>query len=730
MTKTFSSTLSFEKLAQAELGDTQLRTNLARATTTIREKRLRVVGELSDWEELRTAGAAIKDYVLDHLDELALQLEENVTRRGGIVHWARTGDEANSIIVDLVKSASASSVVKVKSMVTQEIGLNAALERHGIAAYETDLAELIVQLGDDLPSHILVPAIHKNRSEIRDIFLREMGRTGLAAPSTLSDDPHELASAARAHLRDRFLNATVGISGANFLIADSGGLVIVESEGNGRMCLTLPETLISVVGVEKILPDWRSLGVFMQLLPRSSTGERMNPYTSIFTGVTPGDGPQRFHLVLLDNGRTSALADPDGREVLRCIRCSACLNVCPVYERTGGHAYGNTYPGPIGAVLVPQLRKGNRSALENSLPFASTLCGACFEACPVKIDIPKILVKLRSDVVDESRVARPRNPELVAMKAIGTVFSSPRQFRRLVSLGSFASRVTRRTKIRRLPPPLNRWTKGRDVPIPRPETFRAWYLRTHPDANDASTERQITARQLRAEGVRESRDLVADVNTARESMLSAMAIGHHDTAMTDQRDVTNTYRHAGTRTSDDRINQLVERLIDYRAGVVVSSIEEVGSHIQRLLKDRGSLSVVVPADLPSSWISDLVIVPTLDDPPLSTIDLDKIDATVSGCVVAISETGTLVLDAGVRQGRRALSLVPDHLIVVIDERQIVELVPEGVALLDAESPQTWISGPSATSDIELERIEGVHGPRVLDVVIVLAQVGDSIRSNV
>src|SRR5215472_16633178 len=373
----------FPVAARQALADSQLRRNLAKATTTIRAKRARVVAELPDWEELREAGREIKAKTLAGLDGYLEQLEREVTARGGTVHWARDANEANQIVIELVTATGASEVVKVKSIATDEIGLNDALADAGIRAVETDLAELIVQLGHDRPSHILVPAIHRNRAEIRDIFLREMGDVDPA----LTDVPAALAEAARLHLRRKFLSAKVGISGVNFAVAETGTLCVVESEGNGRMCLTLPGTLISVMGIEKVIPTWADLGGFLQLLPRSSTGERMNPYTSMWTGVTPGDGPQRVYLVLVDNGRTAALADPAGREALHCIRCSACLNVCPVYERTGGHAYGSVYPGPIGAVLSPQLTGITDNA---SLPFASTLCGACFDACPVKIDIPSL----------------------------------------------------------------------------------------------------------------------------------------------------------------------------------------------------------------------------------------------------------------------------------------------------------------------------------------------------
>jgi len=466
----------FPVAARRALGDSQLRRNLRKATTTIRAKRAAAVGELPDWERLRDAAQAIKAETMAHLDSYLEQLEARVTERGGVVHWARDAAEANRIVAGLVQATGSTEVVKVKSMVTDEIGLNDALAADGITAYETDLAELIIQLGEDRPSHILVPAIHRNRAEIREIFLREMGDVDPA----LTDDPPALAEAARLYLRRKFLAARVGVSGANFGIAQTGTLCVVESEGNGRMCLTLPETLITVMGIEKLLPSWNDLEVFLQLLPRSSTGERMNPYTSMWTGVTPGDGPQQFHLLLLDNGRTAALADQVGRAALHCIRCSACLNVCPVYERAGGHAYGSVYPGPIGAVLSPQLTGVQDNA---TLPYASSLCGACYDVCPVKIDTPSILVHLRARHVEEERQQR-RLPsgEAITMAAASWVMADSRRWQAAQRAASQAGRVLGRGgRIRRLPPPLSAWTAARDAPVPAPVTFRQWWHQEHGD---------------------------------------------------------------------------------------------------------------------------------------------------------------------------------------------------------------------------------------------------------
>jgi L-lactate dehydrogenase complex protein LldF len=461
---------AFPDAAKTALADTQLRRNLKYATGLIRTKRAAAVAEMPDWEDLRLAGEAIKDEVLANLDTYLLRLEESVTARGGVVHWAADAAEANAIVLRLIQETGSSEVVKVKSMATMEIGLNEALAAGGVTAIETDLAELIVQLGNDRPSHILVPAIHKNRTEIRDIFKQTMPDT-----ESLTDSPRELAEAARKHLRRKFLSTRVAVSGANFAVADTGSVVVVESEGNGRMCLTLPETLITVMGIEKLVPSWTDLEVFLQLLPRSSTAERMNPYTSVWSGVTPGDGPSAFHLVLLDNGRTSTLASQVGRQALRCIRCSACLNVCPVYERTGGQAYGSVYPGPIGAILAPQLGGDMHDKHQASLPYASSLCGACFEVCPVRIDIPEVLVHLRSEAV----AAKSKfSPEAVGMAAMSWVMSGPRRFHAAQRLATAGRLLSRRGKIRKLPFTGAKWTDSRDLPAPAKESFSAWWRRT------------------------------------------------------------------------------------------------------------------------------------------------------------------------------------------------------------------------------------------------------------
>ena len=389
------------------------------------------------------------------------------------------------LIVPLVKATTSDEVIKIKSMTTEEIHLNDALEAAGVRVYETDLAELIIQLGNDQPSHIVVPALHKNRQQIREIFRREMNLPHLG------ETPQDLADAARRFLREKFLRVRTAVSGANFLIAETGGVVVVESEGNGRMCLTLPETLITVAGIDKVIPRYQDLEVLLQLLPRSATGERMNPYNSIWTGVDRTDGPKSFHVILLDNARTEVLADEHGRETLNCIRCGACQNACPVYRQTGGHAYGSVYAGPIGAILTPQLQSMEHA---QSLPYASSLCGACYEVCPVKINIPEVLVHLRNKVVQRQTAGLGllTNPEAIAMRAAGAIFRSEHRFRAAQRLGRIAERPLERTDgagerwIGWLPGLLGGWTSVRDLKAMPAQSFREWWERR----DDAAKETQ------------------------------------------------------------------------------------------------------------------------------------------------------------------------------------------------------------------------------------------------
>jgi L-lactate dehydrogenase complex protein LldF len=448
----------FPAAARTALADTQMRRNVGKATSTIRDRRAARVAEVPDWQELRDAGAAIKAQVMATLPEQLERLEASVTRAGGHVHWANDAAECNAIVSDIARRHGARQVIKVKSLATDEIGLNDALAADGVEAIETDLAELINQLGHDTSSHILVPAIHRNRAEVKLLFEHT-----IAQGEDLGWDITAIADAARRHLREKFLSVPMATSGANFAVAETGTIGVVESEGNGRMCLTLPEVLVTVMGIEKVLPEWRDLEVFMQLLPRSSTGERMNPYTTLWSGVHAGDGPQEVHLVLLDNGRTDVLRDEVGRQALHCIRCSACLNSCPVYSRTGGHAYESVYPGPIGAILTPQLRGLDTAP---TLPYASSLCGACYEVCPVKIDIPSALLHLRGRVVREhkSRLA----PEALAMEAVGRVFASQRHYER-------AQKLARLGRGPIVTAALPGWSAMRGLPEIPNETFRDWW---------------------------------------------------------------------------------------------------------------------------------------------------------------------------------------------------------------------------------------------------------------
>lgn len=459
------------------LRNPQLRKNVAHAIDVIQAKRGRLVAEKTDWQDLRSAGAAIRAHVLENLGAYLEQFEERCTAAGGTVHWAGDAAEARQIILDILHEEKASEVIKIKTMTSAEIQLNPFLEAAGVRTYETDLAEIILQLGDEEPSHIVVPALHVNRSQVREIFSRRMGL------KDLSDDPHALTAAARNYLRQKFLNIPTAISGANFLVAETGAVAVVESEGNGRMCLTLPRTMITLAGIEKVLPRFQDLEVMLQVLARSATGERMNPYTSLWTGVTPGDGPQRFHVVLLDNGRSGILAKKTERQTLRCIRCAACMNSCPVYRQTGGHAYGSVYPGPIGAILTPQLMQMHHA---QSLPYASSLCGACYEVCPVKINIPEVLLELRSQVVNQERRQAGKffDPMYLGLRIANLIFSRAWLFHTAQYFGRIGLKLFTRKDgwIHSLPSVGGKWTQTRDLRGLPAQTFHGWWATRQKEA--------------------------------------------------------------------------------------------------------------------------------------------------------------------------------------------------------------------------------------------------------
>jgi L-lactate dehydrogenase complex protein LldF len=484
-------TETFDSNARAALVDTQLRGALRNATSLFGKRRLAAARGLENWEDLRTQARAIKDDVLLHLDRYLEQFVSNAELRGAKVHWARDASEANQIVCDLARQQGARNVVKSKSMVTEEIHLNDALQASGMEVIETDLGEYIIQLAGEAPSHIIVPAIHKTKRQIAELFTAKLG----IEPT---DDVDKLTSVARNVLRQRFANADLGVSGVNFAVAETGTILILENEGNVRLTTSLPKVHIALMGIEKILPRFVDLDVFLKLLPRSGTGQQLTTYQSLITGTKrrPEDeGPEQLHIVLLDNGRSRMLAHPTTRQALACIRCGACLNACPVYQQIGGHAYGSVYPGPIGAVITPQLIGLGKAA---QLPYASSLCGACREVCPVKIDIPELLLHLRAEITEGGRKQeqagaesrrqgqegggsfKKRAGERFAFKVFAAVMTRPRVYELSVKVGRLLQRpMIRRGRIgkvggmlARLAPPLSAWTNARDMRPIAKSTFR------------------------------------------------------------------------------------------------------------------------------------------------------------------------------------------------------------------------------------------------------------------
>jgi L-lactate dehydrogenase complex protein LldF len=447
----------FKDLAEKALEDKALQEALNRACGHIGRMRTKAFQEFPEGEALRTRAHQIKAGVMDHLESYLEQLEASAKALGVRVHRSADAEDARRYILDLVRSREVSLVVKGKSMTTEEIGLNQELEESRVQVWETDLGEFIVQLAGEPPSHIIAPAIHKSQEEVAELFHEKLG-------VPLYDTPEKLTQAAREFLREKFFQAGMGISGANFALAETGTLVIVENEGNGRMSTTFPRLHVAVVGIEKVIPGFSELAVFLKLLARSATGQKLSTYMSFIHG--PGqaaeeDGPEEVHLVLLDNGRSKILQDPELRPSLYCLRCGGCLNVCPVYQRIGGHAYGWVYSGPIGATIVPQYLGLLRS---KDLPMASTLCGACAEVCPVRIPLPDLLLKLRGRIQEQGGATFY---EKSFIRLWASCQSRPSWYRTAVALGRLGGKIIPK-----------RITSGVSFPG---KTFHRWWRDENPD---------------------------------------------------------------------------------------------------------------------------------------------------------------------------------------------------------------------------------------------------------
>ena len=467
-------TSEFREASAKAVADSQLQAVLNRAGGSFDRARIEAIREITPerWEELRQQAREIKAHTLDNLDYYLDLFSERISKNGGQVHFAIDDEEANSIISELARSRGVKRVIKSKSMVSEETRLNHVLTEMDVDVVETDLGEYIIQLADETPFHIIAPAMHKTKEDVSRLFAQEIQRPNLT-------EVEELAQAARETLREKMLIADMGITGANFLVAETGTLVIVTNEGNGRFCTSTPRVHVAITGMEKVIPSLEDLAVFLRLLPRAATGQRLTSYVSFISGPTRSsdeDGPEEFHLVIVDNGRSRLLRDPELREALSCIRCGACLNICPVYRKVGGHAYGWVYPGPIGSIVSP-IQVGIKEAKD--LPYASSLCGACREACPVGINIPHILLKLRTKLMESSSTEERKATigEILFAWAYCRLMGRPTMLSMAHRLGRLLQKpVARGGKITALPiSPLSHWTENRDLPsLPAKSFHQIW----------------------------------------------------------------------------------------------------------------------------------------------------------------------------------------------------------------------------------------------------------------
>jgi L-lactate dehydrogenase complex protein LldF len=670
---------------------------VAERQAALRKFRLAALGT---YEQLRDRLNAAKEEVLRDHETFIAALTEKVQAQGGHVHRAADAAEARRIICAIAAAAGARVAVKGKSMTSEEINLSPALEQQGLEVFETDLGEFIIQLAHEKPSHIVTPAIHKNRRDIGRLFADKLGLE-------YTEDPNALTMKARAVLREQFLRADLGITGANALIAENGTVVLLENEGNIRLSTTLPRVHVALAGIDKILPRLSDLGPFLKLLPLSATGQKLSGYVSFIRGPArpdERDGAREFHLVLLDNGRSKVRRDPILREALKCIRCGACLNNCPVYQHIGGHAYGSVYPGPIGAMITRALASGDEGFL---LPFASSLCGACAEVCPARIPIPEILIALRERAVAGVRPGAagswPAGPsfapvaERIAFRVWGELWSRPSTYRATTDLAALAGHLWPRATISSLPPPGEAWTRERDFPAPAPLPFHSRWRMLKPLLDSLSLKARATS------GASSDAPATSEVRAA-----SAAAPGDLDQFIAEASQMKVEVHRA--RDAAEVRNLVAQVLGAYHGQSLV--------RWDHPLLDALELDPVIAA----AGLTVTELPPTAS--PDNTLKAPAAAAAVglTGADFALADTGSIVLLTGPGH-ERSLSLLPPVHLAILRAGSILNSIDDLLLRLGRiPDPDfrglTIISAPSLTGDIEMVPVFGVHGPGKLIVIVV------------
>lgn len=767
--------------ADEALGNDFLRQAVRFTTDRLRSGRLQAADEQGSWEQWRERGRQIRLHTIAHLDYYLNLFADNARANGAQVHFAESAEDAVRIVQQIARRVQAKTVVKSKSMVTEELHLNEALAEIGVEAIETDLGEYIIQLAGEAPSHIIIPAIHKNRQQVAELLSKEAGEQ-------LPADTSVLAGFVRRRLREKFLSADIGMTGCNFAVAETGSVVIFENEGNARMVSTVPKVQITLMGMERIVPSWADLEVMATLLPRSATGQKLTVYLSGISGPRrPGDadGPEELHIVVVNNGRSNQLGDPEFQELLNCIRCGACLNVCPVYRHIGGHAYGSTYSGPIGAVLTPALKRN--VAEWDDIANASSLCGACWEACPVKIPLHDMLVYLRRRKAESPYRGRA---EAAAMKAYGATMAKPGRLKAALKLAKLGQRfVARRGEIRARIGPLAGWNRHRVTPALPGESFRDLQRRVTREA-EALLQPLDPAVEERMRAIATGRMALSGTGAAvgedpREPAQPGAERGHaaarpaamsRDIAVQLEAErqhtpVQGSGRNSGQMPGDQRamLEQIAARLgrpqqveapvqklrgapefwrsftwtaeercerfsANFRAAggqvVHVADLSAAGRYIAARAAERDAGQLLVQ-DAPE--LAELALDAALPNAAVrvwnrgpDTAWIAEAAGADAGVVLAdhaAAYTGTVALLSSPGRGR-AVSLLPPTLFIVLPEERIVTRLGEIFTLFDRAGRSGLpagihlISGPSRSADIENDLTIGVHGPGDVHVIIV------------